>query len=272
MSEVIYYIDHNGNYHELSTSPYKYLKGEGLTEWFASPLVDWLPYNIGVYRSHQWEGRVVELDIAVQGGNYYTVAKNVQELYAMFLADVDEQKTGTLRICTDNDDIYDLTVAAQKPETSQMTAHYARVKLRFISPDHHFSWLPGGTATGTFSGSTAVAMTFYNPGDVETWPTFVITGLVKNPKFTYPSASFIMIAASTAAAADILTIYTKPGDLAVTYQAGGSAASCTNWTGYGGSVSTWGKLPVGASDITLSASTGTATVSMTWNNLKAAIA
>lgn len=270
MAEQIVYIESNGDHNSLTASPYKYLGGTGLYEWNVESIYTELPYNIGIHRSYQWHPRKIILDLFVSGDNYYTVQKNIQELFACFLPDIEANETGTLRVMTENNEIYELAVAPNMPRVTKIWNKGATVSLTLIAPEHHFSQLPEGEVSGVFAGASSVTVDFTNSGDLEAWPIFTITGIVSRPKITYPDNTYIQVASATAASADLLTIYTKPTDLRIIYQPGGGAS--INWTGYAGSVSTFSRLPLGADSITLSASSGTASLTMTWQNLKAGIA
>ena len=272
MAETIHYIASDGTDTNLTVSgTYKLIESKGIYEWLAAPVLDNIPFSINVYRTHTWGPRTITLRLAIIGSSYAAVQANVRELLAIFIPDMEAEATGTLRVMTENGDVYEISVASATPEIEQVMRSGAIIALRFAAPNQYWSYLPTGSTSAVFSGSTAVSMSYYNSGDVSSWPTFVLKGLVKNAKFTYPDSNYILISASTAASTDWTTIYTKPGDLRVDYQSGGSAASCTNWTGYAGASSVFGRLPISACTITLSASTGSASATMTWDNLRTGV-
>ena len=111
---------------------------------------------------------------------------------------------------------------------------------------------------------TKGAAVFNNAGDVPAYPTFSIVGQMGTPTITYPSGNYIQIGTVTANAADILNIYTKPGDLRVDYIAGGTATAA-NWTGYAGTASDFETLPVGAGTLFLQVTSGTPVWTVTWD-------
>lgn len=267
MSEQIDYIENAGagTVHRLTvTDEYIFISGEGLYAWPVEPLVDDIPHTIAVHRSYKSNQRPVSLRFLVSATTYSLAQQRLATFLAYFVADIEAKREGQLRIATDSGYVYTMNVAPGEAEVERVWTRGAFVTIPFIAANPFWSQLPGGRVTGTFNGATPVTVAFYNVGDVKGWPEYTITGIVNAPKITYPSANYIQIGTVTAAAADILHIYTKPGELRVDYLAGGTAAA-VNWSGYAGTLSTFEQLPTGTGNLTLTATSGTPAFVCTWD-------
>jgi len=258
MAEQIYYVESDSTVRQLTVSgTYKYLSGSGVYEWAAEPTIDHIPHSIDVHRHYKQGSRGIALRFVVEGSSYTNVQSRLRALLNYFMPDIDDNETGTLRIVTDAARTFEIEVAPQTPEISKVWNRGAQLTLNFVAPLPYWSETPAGSADGTFNGATPVNVAYDNTGDVQSWPTFTITGVVDTPTITYPSGHALQVGTAMAGTADVMTIYTQPGDLRIDYEAGGTAA-VVNYTGYGGTASYFDKLATGAGTIVLTATSGTA--------------
>ncbi len=266
MGDIITYI----SFDEANTvilsdgNPYRVVESSGLYNWNAEPVQDDIPYNISVHRSYEYKPRHVTLRIAVLGATYTDVQDNVHDLLAAFASDIEGETEGILSVETESGGTYLLNVAPSTPTVERVGIKNVFANLEFVAADLY--WRTTGEHTQrSFNAGTPVAVPFDNIGEVKTWPDMQITGVVNTPRFTYPSGNYIEIGTVTAAADDVLEIYTRPGEVRVDYLAGGTAAP-VNWTGYAGTVSKFERLPTGAGTATIVATSGTAIFDLTWNH------
>ena len=119
-----------------------------------------------------------------------------------------------------------------------------------------------------FNGATPVTKSLTNGGTIPTPPVWVITGVIEKPKIATANGSYGEINTTPANNDDTLTLDLRPGNFAVLYREHGAGAG-TNWYPYRTSASDFGQnvwLPKGANNVTLSATSGTAAVAVTWYN------
>jgi len=270
MAEAITYLESDGTSHALTVDgTYRYIEGLGLDEFYAEPVIDELPANINVVRDFNWLTRPVSLRFAVQGSSYANMQANRRSLYQYFVPDITRGTAGTLQFVMDGGGTYQFQAAPRTPARESSANKVSVVSLNFVAPQF-LHYLPAGSAGTAFNGTANVNLAFSNAGDVPAYPVFTMTGSVDTARITYPNGNYIEIGTATAGAADVMTVYTKPGLLRIDYELGGTAA-VSNWTGYGGTVSTFDTLPTGAGTVVLSAAAGTAALTMTWDALRTGI-
>lgn len=273
MSEQIDYIENAGagTVHRLTvTDEYTFVSGDGLYVWPFEALVDEIPHTIAIHRTYKSNKRDVSLRFLIHSTTYSMCQQRLATFLGYFLADVDAKREGQLRIATDSGYVYTMNVAPGQAEVERVGIYGVFVTVPFVASNPLWALLPGGRITGSFNGATPVNVAFYNVGDVKAWPEYTLTGVVNAAKITYPDATYVNIATTTAAAADILKIYTKPGQLRVDYIANGTAAA-VNWSGYAGTLSTFSQLPTGSGTLTLTATSGTPTFVCAWDIQKVGI-
>jgi len=170
-----------------------------------------------------------------------------------------------LEIMKDNGTILQLDAV---PNTSSWRPNgpNARVVTQsWISPA---KWWRGATeqsASGTYNGGTPVTVSCTNAGTLPTWLRFDVTGVVDTPKVATSEGNVVEINVDMTHANDALAIVCTP-PATVTYTPNGGSA--TNYYGYRTSATTFTLmlLPVGTTDLTLTASSGNAGFVAYWYN------
>lgn len=144
---------------------------------------------------------------------------------------------------------------------------FTRVVTQEYNAADPWWYAAGSTASGAFNGATPTTIAFTNAGDIPSAPQYRITNVVVKPKIALSATEYIEINNSTVNADDLLIISVHPGFAypQVLYQVHGGGA-WINWWGYRTSGSSLFRLPVATASLTLTATSGTATVSVAWNN------
>jgi len=116
------------------------------------------------------------------------------------------------------------------------------------------------TASGSFSHSQSMTVSFNNTGDIPSWPQFTITGIIKEPVISNLAGDSITVNKTTTSNSDEIRIDCRPNGstrLSVKYYANGagSGTPCQITSG-----SKYIRLPTGSHSVSLDATSGTASV------------
>lgn len=120
-----------------------------------------------------------------------------------------------------------------------------------------------GTANGTFNGATPVDVACLNTGEIASWPQYTITGIVDTPKVANADGEYLEVNYATVNADDTLVVDHRPGSLGIRYYAHGTGTGVYKPRTSG---SRYWRLPVGTSDVTLTARAGTPTIALSWRH------
>ena len=173
--------------------------------------------------------------------------------------------TAVLEIMKNNGDILQLD-AVPNPSVWRPNGPFARIVTQsWTSPA---KWWRGATEqseTGNYNDANPVTISCTNAGTLPTWLRVDITGIVDTPKLSTSDGNVVEIRVDMTHGNDNLAIIaTPPATVTFTPNGGGAA----NYYGYRTSATTFTlfQLPVGTTDVTLTAATGNATVTLYWYN------
>lgn len=121
----------------------------------------------------------------------------------------------------------------------------------------------GHTTVSAFNGAAPVNAACTNNGDIPAWPVITITGIVDTPKLQNSDGDYIEIDFTTANADDTLVIDCRPESMFAAYYVHGVGAAAYKPRT---SASQFILLPTGTHNVTLTATAGTAAVSIHWHD------
>ena len=120
------------------------------------------------------------------------------------------------------------------------------------------------TANSTFNNAVPVNISCANTGEIDSWPEIVITGVINTPVLTNSDGDSITVNKTTANADDTLTINCRPNGTYRRYayyqvHGAGTRIACQVSSG-----SKWITLPTGTNNLAIVATSGTATIVVSW--------
>lgn len=121
----------------------------------------------------------------------------------------------------------------------------------------------GDTKVSAFNGAAAVNVACVNDGDIPAWPIITITGIINTPKMQNSDGDYMEVDFTTVNADDTLVIDCRPDALYAAYYVHGAGAAAYKPRT---SASQFITLPTGTHNVTLTATAGTAAVSIHWHN------
>ena len=268
MSIDIYYIDLNSNSYQLTTSVRKFLskpEPEGLSAVPWKTIVDQFPYGQAVLNAYKFNAREISFCLWVEASSRENTWAKANDITRYFADDVAADENGILRFVTSSG-TREIDVVPKPLEITEVWDNALLVKLGFLGLKAFWRAQSQSSANGNFNGATPVNISCNNAGDWPSFPVITITGIVDTPVLTNSDGDSLTINAATVNADDVLTIYTEYDQVRIDYDEHG-AGSPVNWTGYASVDSVFWWLPVGTHNVTISASSGTAAVTIAWYNL-----
>lgn len=127
------------------------------------------------------------------------------------------------------------------------------------------------TASGAFTGSTAATISCANAGDIPAWVKIAVTGVVSKAKFANSDGDTMQITGSAGDATDEIVFKTMPhGTYGQTVRMWDKGVASAGTSGYSWMRLTAGSkyltLPKGTHNVTITATSGNATVLLSWYN------
>lgn len=276
MAETVRYINSTeagGGTTVLSASPGRYLRGDGLDAWHVTPVFDPLVGDEDTFAGYALNWTEWTLRFAIGATSYNNARGTLAAWRKVFMEDVSREQQGTVAV-VHNSGTYTIDCAPMTPDIDGPEGAYVGVRFKFRSKSPFWIYGDAQSTTSAFNGTANVDVLWDNTGDYKTWPTHVITGVVGTARITdIDSSDYLEIGTATANADDQIWIWTD-SPLIRYYEHGTSAGDPdkgTNWTGYGGTVSTFYALQAEAGTARLSAATGTATYELRYDIRKAGI-
>ena len=269
MSNSFYYVDGGATTHHWFTAGSagcQYLALRNTERWTPNreDFVEGTPNRMAnQYRSSTWKEATYEVQLLLKG----TSGASLEALKGNWETWHDsELGEGFVRRITQsgNTRCLDCLPALPSIEPDGESPVSAIVTQRYIAA---FPWWRDNaqsTAGSAFTGSTSVNVTCGNTGDIASYPVFVITGIVNKPRVTISTDTFQVN--GTSGAGTTITVDMRPQSanrMSVYKQTGGTGAK-TYLTIT--SASKYLTLPKGTSGVGLDATSGNATVVISWYN------
>lgn len=218
--------------------------------------------ELSIYRGTRMPQRVYEARVLCKaGGSYSTVTALIaawEGWHSKRLGQkVLERKTATSTTLQ-------LDAVAEAPQWENEGPLSIEVVQRYLAAVPYWRASSESNNSASFNGSTPVNLAVNNTGDVPTWLRFVISGAVTTPKIAY-STEWELEFALTMSTGDQLEIVCQTPAEAWYTPNGGSA---TVAYGYRTAASMFrkAKAPVGNNNLTLTATSGTASCTAYWYN------
>ena len=271
MSETVSYIDSTGGTTVLSASPGRYIGGN-VDTWNVTPVFDVMIGDVDNFGGYAVDHAEWELRFALGGTSYANARSALAAWRKVFMNDASRGSAGSVVIVHDGG-TYTIDAAGATPDITGPDGNYIGATLKFHSRSPFWRHnAPVGT-TSAF-GTAAVAVTWSNTGDYKTWPTYSITGAMGTPKWEdKATGDYVQIGTAWGGAADQVWVWTDVP--LIRYYAGGTGAGTrtagTNWTKYAGTASTFYPLQVGAGTVELTAASGSAAFTASYDIRKAGL-
>ena len=241
--------------------------------WHVTPVFDAFIGDMDLFAGYSLDWTELRLSFAIGATTYANARGTLAAWRQEFMRDVSRNAMGTLVVVHDGG-TYLQPVAHATPRITGPDGPYVGAELIWRTESPFWKYNDTQSTVSAFAGTVAVNVAWSNTGDYKTWPIHKITGACGTPKLTdVGSGDYLQIGTAWTNAADQVWIWTDEPliRLYVNGASAGDRESGTNLTCYGGTVSVFKSLQVGAGTVQLTATSGTATYQLDYDIRKAGL-
>lgn len=170
---------------------------------------------------------------------------------------------GVLRHFAEDDTSRYIDARPKSPVWSEVRSITAKVEQGWYAANPWWRASADASYVTAFNNAVPVVVPVVNDGILAVPPTFTVTGIVDSPEFSNDDGDVIAFDEATVNADDVLVVTSRLGQFKALYYEHGAGAG-VSWYKYRSSTTLFWEAPVGSSNVTIVAASGTAPCVLTF--------